>query len=203
MPSLIHHILSLTTVIVFSLAYSDGLDVNVRDVAQSLIEAPVADTPDGLGNPTLGFDAPGEADDWTKIADTSNGGTAQAVAAEPNNDVCSNTNIRRRETGKFCSFDGTPLELSPSSAQERKPSRGQFRKTRPRKKKATPGSPEAPGSSQDFGCPPGLSAVCGANELMRDPLSPGTSRIVPWNLGNIPPIIEVLDFCRYCTSAGL
>lgn len=68
-----------------------------------------------MGNPTLDFDAPGEADDWTKIADTSNGGTAQAVAAEPNNDVCSNTNIRRRETGKFCSFDGTPLELSPSS----------------------------------------------------------------------------------------
>lgn len=198
MPSLIHHILSLTTVIVFSLAYSNGLDVNVRDVAQSVIEAPVADTPDGLGNPTL------EADDWTKTADTSNGGTAQAVAAEPNNDVCSNTNIRRRETGKSCSFDGTPLELSPSSAQERKPnSGGQFRKTRPRKKKATPGSPEAPGSSQDFGCPPGLSAVCGANGLMRDPSSPGTSHMVPWNLGNIPPIIEVLDFCRYCTSAGL
>lgn len=204
MPSLIHHILSLTTVIGFSLTYSDGFDVKVGDVAQSLIETPVADTPDGLENPTLGFDAPGEADDWTKIADTSNGGTAQAVAAEPNNQACSNTNIRRREIGNFCPFNGTPLELSPFSAQEKKPNSGaRFRKTRQRKKKVTPGSSEVPGSNQDLGCPSGLWAVCGANELVQDFLNPGTSHVVPWTLDNIPPTIDIQDFCRYCASAGL
>ena len=197
MPSLIHHILSLTTIIAFSLAYSDGFDVKAGDVAQPLIETLVADTPDGLGNPTLGFDL-------TSEADTSNGGTGQAVEAGPNNHGCSNANRRRREIGKSCSFDGAPLELRPFSAQEKKPnSEGQFRKTRQRKKEAAPGSSETPGSTQDLGCPPGSWAVCGANELIQDFFNPGTFREMPWALDNIPSIIEVQHFCRYCASAGL
>ncbi|MCJ1346110.1 hypothetical protein MMC31_004322 [Peltigera leucophlebia] len=199
MPSLIHLILSLTTIIVSSLAYLDSFDVKAGDVTQPLIETAVADNPDGLGNPTLGFDVTSEADDWRKIADTSNGGTGQAVVPEQNDHRCSNTDKRRREIGKSCSFNGAPLELRPYSAQERKPSsRGQFRKTKPRKKEATPGSSETPPTTtQDLDCPPGSWAVCGANEPLQDFLNPGTFREVPWLLDKIPPIIEVQLFCRY------
>lgn len=203
MPSLIHLILSLTTIIVSSLAYLDSFDVKAGDVTQPLIETAVADNPDGLGNPTLGFDVTSEADDWRKIADTSNGGTGQAIVPEQNDHRCSNTDKRRREIGKSCSFNGAPLELRPYSAQERKPSsRGQFRKTKPRKKETTPGSSETPPTTtQDLDCPSSSWAVCGANEPLQDFLNPGTFREVPWLLDKIPPIIEVQLFCRYCASA--
>lgn len=202
---LIHHIFSLTTIIVFSLAYSDGSNAKVGEATQPLLETPRADTPDGLGNPALGLDPTGEADDWKNIADTSNDRTGQMVVAEPNNHGCSNTKLRRREIGKSCLFDSELFELRPSSAQEKKPkSGGQFRKTtRQRKKGATSGSSATPVSIQDLKCPADLRAVCGARELMQDYLNPGTFREAPWLLDNIPPIIELQSFCRYCASAGL
>lgn len=201
---LIHHFFSLTIIILFSLAYSDGSDAKAGEVAQPLVERPRADTPDGLENSALGLDPMGEADDWKNIADTSNDRTRQVVVAEPNNHECSNTNKRRREVGKSCSFDGALFEFRPSSAQEKKPtSRGQFRKTRQRKKAAAPGSSATPVSTQDLNCPSDSWAVCGANELIQDYLNPGTFREVPWVLDNIPPIIELQSFCRYCASAGL
>lgn len=203
MPSLINLVLSLTAIIISSLVYSDGFDVRTGDVAQPLRrETAVADTPDGLGNPTFGFDVTSEAEDWTKIADNSNRGSEQAVVAEPDNHRCFNTNKIRREIGKSCPFNGAPLELRHFSAQERKPSsRGQSRKTRPRKNEATPGSSETPQSTRDLNCPPGSWAVCGANEPMHDFLNPGIFREVPWLLENIPQIIELQNFCRYCASA--
>lgn len=200
---LIHHIFSLTTIIVFSLAYSDGSDAKAGEVAQPLVERRRADTPDGLGNSALGFDSTGEAGDWKKIADTSNDRTGQVVVAEPNNHGCSNTNKRRRELGISCSFDEALSEFRPPSAQEKKPqSRGQVRKTRQGKKGATPESSATPVSSQDLNCPSDSWAVCGANELIQDYLNPGTFREVPWLLDNIPPIIELQSFCRHCESAG-
>lgn len=206
MIPLIPHIFSLTTIIVFSLAYSDGSDAKAGDVAQPLVERPRADTPDGLGNYALGLDPTGEADDWKKIADTSNDRTGQVVVivAEPNNHGCSNTNKRRREIGRSCSFDQALSEFRPSSAQEKKPkSQGQFRNTRQRKKEATPEGSATPVSSQDLNCPSDSWAVCGANELIQNYLNPGNFREVPWLLDNIPPIIELQRFCRYCESAGL
>lgn len=204
MPSLIQRILSLTIIIFFSLAYSDGFDVKAGDVAQPLMETPGADTLDRLGNPTLGLEATGEADDWGKIADTNYGSTRQAVVAEPNNHGCSNTNGRRREIGESCPFNGAPLELRPFSAQERKSTSGeQLRKARSRKKGAIPGSPATPGPTRDPNCPPGSWAVCGASDLIHDFLNPGTYHEVPWPLDNIPSIIEVQHFCRFCALAGL
>lgn len=201
---LIHHIFSLTTIIVFSLAYSDGSDAKAGEVAQPLVARPRADTPDGLGNSALGLDPTGEADDRKNTADTSNDRTGQVVVAEPNNHGCSYTNKGRREIGKSCSFDGALFEFRPPSAQEKKPkSRGQFRKTRQPKKEATPGSSATPVSTQDFNCPSDSWAVCGANELIQNYLNPGTFHEVPWLLDNIPPIIELQSFCRYCVSAGL
>lgn len=203
MQLLILHVFSLTTIIILSLAGSDGSDPKAGAVAQPLVEPPRADTPDGLENPALGLDPTGEADDWEKIADSGSGRTGQVPVvpvAEPNNHGCSNSKKRRREIGQSCSFDG----LRPSSAQERNPKGGgQFRKTRQRKKEATPGSSATPISAQDLKCPPDSWAVCGANELMQDYLNPGTFREVPWPLDNIPPIVELQTFCRYCASAGL
>lgn len=203
MQLLIHYTFLLTTIIIFPFAYSDGSDAKAGEVAQPLIGTPRADTPDGLGNPALSLDRTGEADDWKKIADTSSGRTGQVIVAEPNNHGCSSSKQRRREIGNSCSFEGALFELRPSSAQERKPkSVGQFRKTRQRKKEATPGSSATPVSAQDLNCPPDSRAVCGANELVQDYLNPGTFREVPWLLDYIPPIIELQTFCRYCASAG-
>ena len=54
MQLLILHVFSLTTIIILSLAGSDGSDPKAGAVAQPLVEPPHADTPDGLENPALG-----------------------------------------------------------------------------------------------------------------------------------------------------
>lgn len=199
MPSVVTQILSLTTIILLSLAQPNGFDVAAENFAQPLAD-PVANL-DGLGGLALGLGASGEADVSGKIPDARSAGIAQVVVARPDAHGCSKGRKRRRGDETFCSSTDTK---APPSSQQKNPQNSDGEpsnaETGQQKQPETPESMPVLAPVLEASCPEDHFPICAAPNLLENPLAPGTYTAIPWVGHNVPQIIDIEEYSRFCAS---
>lgn len=199
MPSVVSQILSLTTIIILSLAQPNDFGLVAENVAQSLTD-PVASL-DGSGGLALGLGTSGEADVSDKFSDAKGVGIAQTVVARPDTYGCSKGRKRRRGDETFCS--PTDTKTNPSSQQNNpQTSDGQpsNEETGKQKQQGTPEGMRVFAPVAGSSCPEEHFPICAAPNLLEDPLAPGTYNSIPWVRHNIPQIIDIQEYSRFCAS---
>ena len=194
MPSLLHQILSLITIFIFSLAQRDGFDFTAGNFAQSLTD-PVASLD---GSPALGL---GEADVSGKVPDVNGVRIAQAVVIRPDAHGCSNGRTRRRGNENFCSPTDTK---APSSSQQDKPQNSDEQpsngETGQQKQPENPETMPVLAPVVEASCPEGDFPMCAAPNLIEDPIAQGKYTIIRWLGHNIPQTIDIEEYSRLYPS---
>ena len=189
MPSLVYQILSLITIVIFSLAQQDDFDFTAGNFAQSLTD-PVASLD---GSPALDL---GEADVSGKIPDVNGLRISQAAVIEPDAHGCSNGRKRRRGDENFCPSTDT----KPPSSQQAKPQNSDEQPSNGETGQQK--EPETPQSMPvvEAHCPEGHFPMCAAPSLLEDPIAPGKYTIIRWLGHNIPQTIDIEEYSRFCPS---
>lgn len=199
MPSVVSQILSLTTIIILSLAQLNDFDLAAEYVAHSPTN-PVASL-DGSGGLALGLGTSGEADVSGKFSDPQSVGIAQTVVARPDTFGCSKGRKRRRGDESFC--PSTNTKMNPSSQQnspqnsDRQPSNEETGK---RKQQETPQGMPGFAPELENSCLEDHITICAAPNLLESTLKPGTYDIIPWLGHNIPQTIDIQEYSRFCAS---
>ena len=198
MPSFVYQVLSLTTIIILSLAQPDGFDLTTSNVAQSLID-PVASL-DGLNVPAVGFGTSSNADVSGTNLDANSVGSAQVVVASPDTHGCSKDKRRRRRDKTSC--PSTDIAV-PSSQQDKpqnsdgQPSDGE---TGQENQQETPESIPSFAPELEVSCPEKHFPICAAPNMLENPSAPGTFVYIPWVGHNIPQTLDVQEYSRFCAS---
>lgn len=195
MPSFVYQVLSLTTIIILSLAQPNSFDLTTSNLAQSLVD-PVAIL-DGSNVPALGFgtDVSGTNLDPNSVR------IAQVVVARPDANGCSKGKRRRRRDENSC--PSTDIKVPPSSQQNKpqnsdgQPSNGE---TRQGKQQNSLESMPAFAPELEFSCPEDHFPICAAPNLLGNPSAPGTFDTIPWIGHNIPQTIDIEEYSRFCAS---
>ena len=198
MPSFVYQVLSLTTIIILSLAQPDGFDLTTRNVAQSLID-PVASL-DGLNVAALGFGTSSNADVSSSNLDANSVGSAQVVVARPDAHSCSKGKRRRRRDETSCQS----TDIAVPSSQQNKPQNSDEQpsdeKTGQENQQDTPDGVPSFAPVLEVSCPEKHFPICAAPNMLENPSAPGTYTYIPWVGHNIPQTIDVQEYSRFCAS---
>lgn len=202
MPSFVYQVLSLTTIIILSLAQANGLDLttsNNINVAQSLFD-PVANL-DGSNVPALEYGTTSNADVSGINLDAHSVAIAQGVVARPDTHGCSNGQRRRRRDETSC--PSTDIEVPPSSQQnspQNSVEQPSNEDTGLKEQQDTPESMPAYAPVSESSCPDEHFPICAAPNLLENPSAPGTFDTIPWVGYNIPQTIDISEYSRFCAS---
>lgn len=193
MPSFVYQVLSVTSLIILSLAQANGLDLTTSN---NVID-PVAN----LDVPALEFDTTSNADVSGTNLDAKSVEVAQVVVARPDADRCSKGKGRRRRDETSCPSKDIEVPLSsqqkkPQNSDEQ-PSNGD---TGQKKQQDAPESLPAYAPVPESSCPEEHFPICAAPNLLENPSAPGTFDTIPWVGYNIPQTIDISEYSRFCAS---